>query len=126
MIMKEVQVAVNHVLHRGKSWNCESGIEEWKHKEVKRTEGGMHEMEDSRKNVCAPASHSGEDAWSQVPGRVDGIAGVEAHRQSNDQDHEAHGEGLQAWRNRVVVWVHNSQDTHDQRRCANDLYKKEL
>lgn len=48
----------------------------------------------SRKNFSTPACKSREDSRSQVPGWVDSVARVEAHRQANDQHHEAHSECL--------------------------------
>lgn len=76
---------------------------------------------DSRENLPAPACKSREDARSEVPGWVDGVARVEAHRQADDQHHEAYSERLQAWRDQTVVWINYGQDAHDQRRRPNDL-----
>lgn len=76
---------------------------------------------DLREHLRAPACNGGEEAWSQVTCWVDGIAGVEAHGQANHQDSKAHGEGLQALGDGVVVGVHNSQDAHYQSSSANGL-----
>lgn len=75
----------------------------------------------SRENLRTPACESREEARSQVPGRVDSIAGVEAHGQADDQHHEADSEGLQTSRDWVVVWVDYGQDAHDQCSCSNNL-----
>lgn len=80
-----------------------------------------HTVLDSHENLPAPACKSREDAWPEVPGWVDGVARVEAHRQADDQHHEAYSEGLQAWRDRTVAWIDYGQDAHDQRRRPNDL-----
>lgn len=82
---------------------------------------GQHSREDFR----APACDGGEETGAEVSGRVDGIAGVEAHGSANDQDHQAHGEGLQASGDRVVVGVHNGQHTHDERSRADELTSRE-
>jgi len=74
-----------------------------------------------RENFAAPPGDGGEKTWSEVSGGIDGIAGVEAHRQADDQNHKSHSEGLQSLGDGVVVWIHNSQNAHDQRRCADDL-----
>lgn len=78
---------------------------------------GLH----SREDFGAPASNSGEKAGAEVPGRVDGVARVEAHGGADDQDHQAHSEGLQASGDGVVVGVNNGQHTHDEGSCANEL-----
>ena len=79
-----------------------------------------------RENCAAPASHSGENTWPDVSGRVDSIARVEAHRQSNDQNHKSHSEGLQTLGDGVVVWIHNSQNTNNECCCANNLCWREV
>lgn len=75
----------------------------------------------SREDFGAPASNGSEKAGAKVPSRVDCIARVEAHGSANDQDHKAHGEGLQASGDRVVVGVNNGQHTHDEGGCAYEL-----
>lgn len=78
---------------------------------------GLHSREDFR----APASNGGEKARAEVPGRIDSIARVETHGSADNEDHQAHGEGLQATGDRVVVGVNNGQHTHDEGCCANEL-----
>ena len=80
-----------------------------------------HTVLDSRENLSAPACKCREGARSEVPGWVDGVARVEAHRQADDQHHKAYGEGLQALRDRIVVWIDYGQDAYDQRRRPNNL-----
>lgn len=75
-----------------------------------------------RKDFTPPSSHSGKNTWSEVSGRIDSIARIKAHSQSNDQNHKPYSEGLQALGDGVVVWIHNSQNTDNQRCCANDLH----
>lgn len=75
----------------------------------------------SRENFSTPACKSCEDARSQVPGWVDSIARVEAHRQANDQHHEAYSEWLQTSWDWIVVGVNYGQDAHDQCSCSNHL-----
>ena len=77
---------------------------------------------DSREDLHAPASHRSEDTWPQIPGWVDGVARVKAHRQSNDQNHKAHSEGLKPLGYGVVVWIHNGQDAYDQGCRSNELW----
>lgn len=77
-----------------------------------------------RENVKAPPSHWCKKTWPKVPGRVNGVARVEAHGQSNDQNHKAHSEGLQSLGDGVVVGIHDSQNANNKRRCANDLRSK--
>lgn len=78
---------------------------------------GLHSREDFR----APASNSGEKARTKVPGGVDSITRVETHGSADNQDHQAHGEGLQATGHRVVVGINNGQHTHDEGGCADEL-----
>lgn len=82
---------------------------------------GQHSREDFR----APACDGGEETGTKISGRVDSVAGVEAHGSANDQDHQAHSEGLQASGDRVVVGVHNGQHTHNERSCADELTSRE-
>lgn len=77
-----------------------------------------------RKHLWSPSCDGGEQTRPQVTSRVDGIAGVEAHGQADDQDGKANGEGLQALRNGVVMGVHYGQDADDQGSGANGLLEK--
>lgn len=74
-----------------------------------------------RENVGAPPSYRCKNTGPKVPGGVNGITRVEAHGQSNDQNHKAHSEGLQSLGDGVVVGIHDSQNANDERRRANDL-----
>lgn len=76
---------------------------------------------DLREHLRAPAGNGSEKAWSQVTSWVDGVARVETHGEADHQDSKAHGEGLQALGDGVVVGVHNSQDTHYQSCSTNGL-----
>ena len=76
---------------------------------------------DLREHLRAPAGYGSEEARSQVTCRVDGIAGVKTHGEADDQDDEAHGEGLQALGDGVIVRVHDGQDAYNQSCCANGL-----
>lgn len=69
----------------------------------------------SRENFTPPACQSREDARPQIPGRVDSVAAVEAHRQADDEHRQSHGERLQASGDRVVVRAGGGQDAKDQR-----------
>lgn len=80
---------------------------------------------DLREDAGSPACHGCEDSRAEVSGWVDGVARVEAHRQANDQNHEANSEGLQSLRDGVVVRIHDGQDANDERGCADDLRKAE-
>lgn len=82
---------------------------------------GQHSREDFR----APARDGSEEAGPEVPGGVDGITRVEAHGGADDQDHQAHGEGLQASGDGVVVGVHDGQHTHNEGGRADELEKGE-
>lgn len=110
-----------------------SGGQSWEKKYVVRAGGaeqrggrlgqaglGLH----SREDFGAPASDGSEKAGAKVPGRVDSVARVEAHGGADDQDDQAHSEGLQATGNRVVVGVNNGQHTHDEGSCANELQSR--
>lgn len=79
-----------------------------------------------RENTGSPASHSGEKSRAKVSGGVNGVAGIEAHRQADDQDHKSNSEGLQSLGDGVVVWIHDSQDADDECSCANDLREVEV
>lgn len=76
----------------------------------------------SPEDLHAPARHGSENTWAQVPGWVDSIARVEAHGQADDQDYEAHGEGLESLGDGVVVRIHNGQDAYDQGCRSDELY----
>lgn len=78
---------------------------------------GLH----SREDFGAPASNGGEKAGTKVPGGIDGVARVETHGGADNQDHQAHSEGLQASGDGVVVGVNNGQHTHDEGGGANEL-----
>lgn len=79
-----------------------------------------------RENTGSPASHSGEKSRAKISGRVNSVAGVEAHRQADDQDHKSNSEGLQSLGDGVVVWIHDSQDANYECSCANDLCEIEV
>lgn len=68
-----------------------------------------------RENFTPPTCQCREDARPQIPGRVDSVATVEAHRQADDEHHQAHSERLQASRDWLVVRVDDGQDTEDER-----------
>lgn len=72
-------------------------------------------------HISAPASNGCEETRSKVPGRVDSIAGVEAHGGSNNEDNKANCESLQPGGDGVVVGINNSQDTNNQGGSANEL-----
>lgn len=76
---------------------------------------------DLREDASSPACYRSEESRAEVSGWVDGVAGVKAHRQADDQDHEAHSEGLQSLRDGVVVRIHDSQDANDERGRSDDL-----
>lgn len=76
---------------------------------------------DLREDTGSPACYRCEDSWAEVSGWVDGVAGVKAHGQANDQNHKANGEGLQSLRDGVVVRIHDSQDANYERGCSDDL-----
>lgn len=78
-----------------------------------------------RENTGSPAGHSGEKSWAEVSGRVNSVAGVEAHRQADDQDHKSDSEGLQSLWDGVVIWIHDSQDADNEGSCADDLREVE-
>jgi len=75
-------------------------------------------------HFSAPASDSCEETRPKVPGRVDSIARVEAHGGSNNKDNKANCESLQPRGDRVVEGIDNSQDTHNQGGCANELERE--
>lgn len=77
-----------------------------------------------RENVGTPPGHCCKKTWPEVPGGVNSIAGVEAHGQSNDQNHKAHSEGLQSLGDGIVVGIHDSQNANNERCGANDLRSK--
>lgn len=72
-------------------------------------------------HISAPASNGCEETRPKVPGRVDSIAGVEAHGGSNNEDNKANCESLQPGGDGVVVGINNSQDTNNQGGSANEL-----
>lgn len=78
---------------------------------------------DLREDTGSPACYRCEDSRAEVSGRVDSVARVKAHRQSNDQDHKANSKSLQSLRDRVVVRIHDSQDADYERGCSDDLWK---
>lgn len=78
-------------------------------------EGWIHFAANSRENFAPPACQSREDARPQIPGRVDSVAAVEAHRQADDKHRQAHSERLQASGDWVVVRADGGQDAEDQR-----------
>ncbi len=74
-----------------------------------------------REDFTTPTSHGSEKTRPEIPSWVDCITRIEAHGQSNDKDAESHREGLKTLWDWVVVWVHNGQDTDNQRCCAYHL-----
>lgn len=104
--------------------NCvgrELGIQEKSHwqREVK----VVHTREShlSPKDFRAPASHVGEEPWSQVPGRVEWKPTVDTHGESNNQDQQPYHNWLQTSRHALVASVQDGQEPHNQHRSAYDL-----
>lgn len=79
-----------------------------------------------RENPTSPAGYSGKKTWSKVSGRIDSIARIKAHGQTNDQNHKSHSERLQPLWDGVVVWIHDGQDANYQCCCANNLCGREI
>lgn len=75
-------------------------------------------------HFSTPASNGCEETRPKVSGRVDSIARVEAHGSSNNKDDKANCESFQPRGNRIVVRIHDSQDTNNQGSSANELWKE--
>lgn len=72
-------------------------------------------------HLHAPAGHSGEEARSEVPGRVDGVAAVQTHGHSDGHDDQADAQWLHAFRSANVLLVGDGQDAQDEGTGANHL-----
>lgn len=78
-----------------------------------------------RENICSPADEVREESGSDVPGGVDGVAAVGAHRDPNNKHGCSHQHGLKSVREGGVPLVPESQDTQQQRSCADHLVTRQ-
>lgn len=72
-------------------------------------------------HLHAPSGHSGEEARSQVPRRVDGVAAVQTHGHGDGHDDQADAQWLHAFGSANVLPVSDGQDAQDEGAGADHL-----
>lgn len=72
-------------------------------------------------HLHAPSGHSGEEARSEVPRRVDGVAAVQTHGHGDGHDDQADAQWLHAFGSADVLPVSDGQDAQDEGAGADHL-----
>ena len=76
----------------------------------------------SRECISPPPSHGCEQPGREVPGRIDGVATVEAKGASNSPEEETDHERLETSLHLRVLGVTDGKDPQHQQESAKNLY----
>lgn len=79
------------------------------------------ERKHSHENIISPADKEGEQTRPEIPGRVDGVATVGAHRDADNQHYWSHEGRLETVGDINVPLVPERQDAQQQCSCADHL-----